>query len=356
MRIEIKKLQERINGELDVFLKRKMANAEARGMPAEFTEVVRNAREYILRGGKRLRPILFCYGYAAAGGEEMEEAMRASVAMELLHAYFLIHDDIVDQDDVRHGGPSMHALYRQDYGKKFKGKDVEHFGVAMAINAGDLISEWSLGALMETAFSDEKKLKVLIKLNRIAEETLAGQVLDEFSEMEDDVQEDRIFAVQDYKTARYTIAGPIQTGAILAGAGEEESDFIARFARPLGIAYQIQDDILGIFGEMSRTGKSVGADLRAGKKTLLISYALKEASEEDRDYLLSHLGKRDLSEKEVKKMSGIIKDTGALRYSEEKIEGLVREFKKNVRDGGEGIGDRYAFLEEFADYLLKRKA
>lgn len=356
MEKEIRRLRNRIEQEIGIFFQAKLDEAANRRMPKEFNEVLENTREYILRGGKRLRPILFYYGYVAAGGEDKEDALRASVAMELLHAYFLVHDDIVDRDEVRHGGPSMHALYRQDYEERFAGKNVKHFGLAMAINAGDMTSEWSLEALLGTAFAPERKLEALRKLCRIAEETIVGQVLDEFTEMEDDIHEERIFAVQEYKTARYTIEGPLQTGAILAGAGEKELDFIASFSRPLGIAYQMQDDILGIFGNPSEIGKSVGTDLRAGKKTLLISYALKKASAESREYLSSRLGKRDLSEEEIEKMGDIIRETGSLRYSEEMIGQLTEDFKKRIQDGGAGIDARYAFLTGFADYLLGREA
>ncbi len=355
MEKEIKRLHNRIDQEIGIFFQAKIDEAAERRMPKEFTEVLENTREYLLRGGKRLRPILFYYGYVAAGGEDKEEALRASVAMELLHTYFLVHDDIVDRDEVRHGGPSMHALYRQSYEKRFEGKNVKHFGLAMAINAGDMTSEWSLEALLGTAFSPERKIEAMRKLCRIAEETIVGQVLDEFTEMEDDIREERIFAVQEYKTARYTIEGPLQMGAILAGAEEKELDFIASFSRPLGIAYQMQDDILGIFGNPSQIGKSVGADLRAGKKTLLISYALREASPEDKEYLSSRLGKRDLTDEEIGRMGDIIKATGSLRYSEEMIEQLAQEFKEKIQSGGEGIGDRYAFLGGFADYLLGRE-
>jgi geranylgeranyl diphosphate synthase type I len=214
---------------------------------------------------------------------------------------------------------------------------------------------WSIQALEESSFVPEAKLRALHKLCQIAEETQAGQILDGFSEMESEVREETVYAVQDLKTARYTVAGPLQLGAILAGGGAEEMDFIFRISRPLGIAYQIQDDILGVFGETEATGKPVGADLREGKKTLLVAYALKHAAPLDREFLESRLGKEDLGEEEVREIREIMRRTGSFDYSQRRIQELIEEFKEVVENGGEKIGNRYAPLRDLADHLLKRR-
>lgn len=351
---EITRLRKEINRELGLFLDGKLAEAERNDMPEEYGALVENVRDFMLRGGKRLRPILFYYGYALAGGDKNKQVIAASLLTELLHVYLLIHDDIIDQDDRRHGGPSVHAKYAQDYATQFPRRDLKHFGVAMAINAGDIVSAWSYEVLSQTDFEESDKWRAISKMAQIVEETLMGQMLDALLEMGEGFEEKRIFKVQDYKTARYTVRGPLQLGAILAGAPEEELAFISGWALPLGIAFQVQDDILGVFGEEEATGKPVGADIREGKKTLLVSYALQHASSRDRQLLRSFLGKADLDEVEVVKAREIIENSGSLAFSRRRIDELERQFLEKLRGAPGEWSEKYAPLEEFSVHLLKR--
>lgn len=353
---EIRELKEEIDREIEKFFDSKIREANLANMPVEFLEAVENVRSFILRGGKRLRPILFCYGYAAAKGDSSRDIVRSSILMELMHAYLLIHDDIIDQDDRRHGGFSMHNKYESDYAEKFPGaRDLGHFGVAMAINVGDIVSSWSYEVLANADFPDERKKRALGKMAQIGEETLTGQMLDELLEMGDSFEEDLIKRVYNYKTARYTIRGPLQIGAILAGAERDELEFISNFSIPLGIAYQIQDDILGMFGKEENIGKPVGSDLREGKKTLLVSYALGNSPERERSFLLSVLGKKDLAEDEIEKARELMKRTGALDYSNRTIGELMEEFKKKLKSDPERLSLRYESLEGFANKLIDRE-
>lgn len=352
---KIRVLQKEINNGLDAFFEEKMRSVKAGGMPPQFLEAIDNVRMFMMRGGKRLRPVLFYYGYVMAGGKREEEVLRCSLATEFLHAYFLIHDDIIDQDNMRHGGPSLHYKYQKDYEKEFVGKDVEHFGVSIAIIVGDVVSTWGYEILMECCFENDRKLAAFEKLTRIDEETSIGQIMDEFLEMGKAADENVIYEMQKYKTAKYSVCGPIQLGAILAGAGKAELDFIEKFSIPLGIAYQIRDDVLGVFGDDYKTGKSVGADIREGKKTLLIFYALEHASAEEKEFLLSCLGDENLSGEKLTRVREIIVNCGSLQYSEDRINELAEEFLDNLRSGEEKFVSRYAILEDVADYMLQRK-
>lgn len=352
---KIRILQKEINNSLDAFLEEKIRLAKAGGMPPQFLEVIDNVRMFMMRGGKRLRPVLFYYGYVMAGGEREEAILRCSLAMEFLHAYFLIHDDIIDQDNMRHGGPSLHYKYHKDYEKEFAGKDTEHFGVSIAIIAGDIVSTWGYEILAQCCLENDRKLAALEKLTRIDEETSVGQIMDEFLEMGKAADENVIYEMQKYKTAKYSVCGPIQLGAILAGAGKAELDFIERFSIPLGIAYQIRDDILGLFGDDYQTGKPVGADIREGKKTLLVYYALEHAAVEEKEFLLSCLGDENLSGEKLTRVRKIIVNRGSLQYSENRINELAEEFLNNLKSGEEKFVSRYAVLEDVADYLLQRK-
>jgi geranylgeranyl diphosphate synthase type I len=344
----------KVDEELAAFLDSKVEEGRKNGMTVEYFEVVGNIRDYILRGGKRLRPLLFYYGYILSGGREETEAIRVSIALEFLHAYFIIHDDIIDQDLMRHGGLSMHAQYEKVYGKKYPGKDIGHFGEAVAIIAGDIVSAWSYELLAHSDFSDKDKVRALGKLASVDQETSTGQLLDEFLEMGSVFNEDMIYNVQNLKTARYTVRGPLQLGAIMAGAGDRELDFIDRFAVPLGIAYQLRDDILGVFGEQDNTGKPVGADIREGKKTLLISYALDHAAPDDRAFVLHALGSDGVTAAELSRVREIIKDSGALQYSEDKIDELMEKTISSLHNGPADFTGKYVPLEGFAEFLLKR--
>lgn len=352
---EMEGLKEGVNRELGIFLDEKSAKAPRYGMPKEFLETVLNIREFVFRGGKRLRPTLFYCGYILAGGTEKKEALRVAIALEFLHTGLLIQDDVMDGDNLRHGGPSMHFKYETDYGAKLGRGDLRHFGYSMAVCAGDAALAWSYEVLASNNFEDRLKIRAVVRMSGIVAETTMGQMMDESLQIGSDFDEKMIEKVYDYKTARYTIMGPLQLGAIFAGAPEKELKSIADFAIPLGVAFQMQDDILGVFGDTEKTGKPVGSDLREGKKTLLVSFAIKNAASEDREFILSHLGKKNLTQKEVMKMREIIENSGALKYSEDKIARLTQDFSDKLENGGDGGGDKYLALKDLADYLLKRK-
>ncbi|MFA7169861.1 MAG: polyprenyl synthetase family protein [Candidatus Paceibacterota bacterium] len=352
---KIRHLRKEVDGELELFFDNKILQAKSNDMPEEFFEIIANVRNFMLRGGKRLRPILFYYGYTLAGGDEGKNIIASSLLTEFLHTYLLIHDDIIDRDNLRHGGPSMHYKYQKDYAEKYEGCNLEHFGVSMAINVGDIVSSWSYEILFKSDFDCLKKQYATEKMSQIVEDTLTGQVLDEFLEMGVDFDEKKIYKVQNYKTARYTICGPLQLGAIFAGADEEELRFISDFSIPLGIAYQIQDDILGVFGDKEKIGKPVGSDIKEGKKTLLMSYALRKTSDKEKNFLYSCLGKKDLNEDEVQKVREIIRDSGALEYSRQKIDEFIEDFLCKLKNNTESFSLKYTPLEDFANYLLKRK-
>lgn len=353
----IKKLQKSIDAELAKFLDAKIRIAGQKGMPEKFVEALENIKEFVLRGGKRLRPILLYLGFTMSRGKSDEKGIFSTcLAIEFLHVYFLIHDDVIDQDDMRHGGPSMHFKYEMDYREKYGDKDLKHFGISNAIDIGDIVSSWGYEIIANSSFEDKDKLRAIRQLSLIDEETSAGQILDGFLEIGEEADEKLVYEVQKYKTAKYTVAGPLQLGAMLAGAGEAELDFIEKFSVPLGVAYQIRDDVLGIFGDEKQTGKAVGADMREGKKTLLISYVLEKADENGRKFILEKLGDKNLDEADMDKIKGIMKDSGALAYSERKIDEFAEEFLKNLKSDPDNFSIKYYELENLADYLLKRRS
>jgi geranylgeranyl diphosphate synthase type I len=225
------------------------------------TEALQYVKKMTLAGGKRLRPALMYYGYIAAGGKELEKALKTSVSIELIHTFLLIHDDIMDRDGTRHGIDSIHAHYEKLGKKYFPKQDNAHFGNSMAIIIGDMVGALGNQIIFESGFDAKGILKALSKLQSVVSYTVVGQAKDMYIEYRKKGTEKEILTMYEYKTAKYTLEGPLHLGAILGGADENFAEKLSRFAIPVGVAFQIQDDILGIWGDPAVTGKATGNDL-----------------------------------------------------------------------------------------------
>lgn len=347
-------LKKQIDAELGKFFELKIAQAKSENKPAELVEMINNLKKFTLNSGKRIRPILFYFGYVLAGGKNKAEALKTSIAIELAHSYFLIHDDIIDRDNFRHGDLSMHYKYEKSFADRLEEKNLKHFGTSMAILAGDLASTFGYEVLVNSSFSSDLKIKAISRLNYIVVNTIAGEALDVALVEYSNVKIDRIFEMQKYKTAKYTIEGPLHLGAILAGANEKFLESLSNFAVPAGIAFQIQDDIIGIFGDEKKIGKPVGSDIKEGKKTLLISKVLEKADDNQRQALNSALGNENISIEEVNKVRDIIIKTGSLEFSKTKARELVKDAKKSLEDLNISKENK-KFLNDLADFIAGRE-
>ncbi|MCG1666743.1 MAG: polyprenyl synthetase family protein [Thermoplasmata archaeon] len=304
-------------------------------------ELFNNIEEYTMRGGKRLRPILMIVGYKLYGGKNEEEIIKASCSIEMVQSYLLIHDDVIDESNLRRNKPTLHKIYEKKYNDK-------KFGDNMAIIAGDLASIYAQQVLDSTSFQTDLKYKAMMKMASIIETTGYGQVIDVFSSKLNDFNEKDLFQLHEYKTAKYTIEGPLILGAILAGGND--FSLINNYSIPVGIAFQLQDDILGLFGDEETIGKPVTSDLEEGKKTLLILKAMEDVRY--RDYILNILGKRNISRDELENIREIVRKTGALDYTFSLAKDLV---KKGIEALKEIDSDEKLFLKEFAEYVIGRK-
>ncbi len=309
-------------------------------------------REYTLRGGKRIRAILMIVGYKMMGGEMEEDIIRASTALELIQSYLLIHDDIMDESDLRRGKDTVHKIYEKKHLKNgFAGRPVK-FGESMAIILGDLADAYAMEILSDSKFPAELKVKAIYKLNEIIEYTGYGQIIDIYSGVMDEFREEDLLLLHKYKTARYTIEGPLALGMILAGA---EPDGIEKFAIPVGVAFQLQDDILGLFGNEEELGKPVTSDLAEGKKTLLIIKALESGSSEDRKIIMGALGNPAVTYEQLEKVRDVVRNTGSLDYSRNLAESLVKEAKNALMSMEVKDESMREFLLWLADYMIKRR-
>ena len=282
-------------------------------------------------GGKRLRARLCYWGWRAAGGDPEDPAVvRAGAALELFQSAALIHDDVIDRSDTRRGAPSVHRRFESLHAEHGWALDGPAFGVAAAILSGDLCLSWSeqLFAGATAGAPGGQRARAVFDLMR--SEVMVGQYLDVQGEVAGR-DRDRPGAVQRaldvlrYKSAKYSVEHPVVLGAALAGAPEPVLERCAAFALPLGEAFQLRDDVLGVFGDPATTGKPAGDDLREGKRTVLVGYVHRLGSAEQVDRLEAALGRADLTEDDVEDLRALVSACGALRSTEELIDRLSRE-------------------------------
>lgn len=331
---------------LDFFRSQKAQIPKSLGYAHQMLE---NLEEFCTRGGKRLRPALVFYGFKLLGGRKSKDIFKLSLAMELIHTFLLIHDDIIDRSDIRRGKATLHKIYENG--------NSQRFGETMGILTGDLSFCLAFKLLLSTNFSSELKMKVLQKLQDTIIDTIFGQELDIRLEANGLSKPSEILDVYRLKTAQYTFGCPLHIGAMLTGANQEDLKVISDFAIPAGIAFQIRDDILGLFGDQRKTGKPVGSDLRQGKQTLFIAYALQKGTKDEQKKIKTALGNKNLSKKEVAEIGRIIEKTGALEFAEklagEQINQARRALKKFSKQGWDK--DTIQKLNTIADFIVERK-
>ncbi|MBX6334808.1 polyprenyl synthetase family protein [Candidatus Saccharibacteria bacterium] len=281
--------------------------------------------DMLQRGGKRIRGGLVMAGYEMCGGTDQKMIVQAARAIEMLQAYILIIDDIQDRSSLRRGKPTIHKLVEEYHqGHQLKG-DPAHAGISLALMAAISGAHIAQTVLANLDADPERKIKVLSITNQTLAITAHGQTLDIMNELVDMPSEEDIERVLEWKTALYTVINPLQVGMVLAGAGCKVTTAISEYSHYAGKAFQITDDILGIFGDEKELGKTPGDDIREGKGTLLALYALQHANAEDRAFLRQCLGNQQLTSEEFEKCKQIIKASGALDYASQLVEENVKQ-------------------------------
>jgi geranylgeranyl diphosphate synthase, type I len=307
-------------------------------------------RDFIAAGGKRIRPLLCMLGWHAAGGSgDATAALRLAASLELFHASVLIHDDIIDDSPVRRGRPAAHRVLA---GRGPAGSD-RRFGTSAAILLGNLTLAWS-GQLMWTAPVTDRQLRaVLPVLDHMRRDVNVGQYLDLLASGQPSGDLDGALAIVRYKTARYTVERPLQAGAALAGAEPEVLRACSDFGVPLGEAFQLRDDLLGVFGDPARTGKSVLGDLREGKHTPLMAVALRRATPAQRAALRDRVGNPGLDEADAAAVRSVLVATGAVAAVEQMI-GERHASAVTALDGAPFCAEAAAALRTLADIAVRR--
>ena len=272
-------------------------------------------------GGKRFRPRMVMCAYQSLGGEDLEAAANVGAAFELLHTALIVHDDVIDHDFTRRGVPNIAGTYRR-HARAGGASDrvAEHSGISAAVIAGDLALFNSYRLIDRSGVSDQTRTRLIEVMDDALFASAAGELIDvDFQIAQKVPRVDEILTMERYKTAVYSFECPLQAGAILAGASEDVVTTLGDFGREIGIAYQIVDDLLGVFGLENETGKTTSGDLREGKRTVMIAYA---TSTREWAGVADLLGDPELTDDQAQALRDVLIDCGAKSFAE----GLARYY------------------------------
>ncbi len=317
------RLRARFDSELESFLVAR--RKELAAIDSSLAPVADALESFVLNGGKRMRPAFAYWGYRGCDGPDCPEVMAAITALELLHAGALIHDDVMDASDTRRGEPAVHRRFATRHAEQDWSGDPRRFGENAAILLGDLCLVWSDEMLNQSGVTPSRLAAARPYFDSMRTEVMAGQYLDVWAQASRDSSAAQASKVVRYKSAKYTVERPLLIGAALAGAAAEQLIAYSGYGLALGEAFQLRDDVLGVCGEESETGKPTGGDLREGKRTYLVAAAMESADESQRAAMDTLLGDPKLDDAGVRQLQEIISATGSLARTEERISSLTSQ-------------------------------
>lgn len=322
----------------------------------------------LMAGGKRFRA-RFCYwGWRAVAGlsgsavpaERHHPVFTLATALEVFHAAALVHDDIMDRSDTRRGVPAAHRHFEARHRELGFAREPGHYGESTALLVGDLLLAWSSELVTEALAEQGPSIIAGTRreFHRMWNEVTLGQYLDIHEEsawptVADDERFHRAMRVVTFKSAKYSMESPLLLGASLADASDHQLRELATFGLPLGVAFQLRDDVLGVFGDPEQTGKPAGDDLREGKRTVLIALAESEMSSGVRNVFNDMLGNPEVTDEQVKVMQHTLRDSGALQRLEDIIAQSVRRALDTL-DAAELDGEAKEELHRLASAVVQR--
>ena len=350
---QVKHIQAEINRCLAVILDEQVALA-AKIDPA-YKQLWLDIRKYLLRGGKRLRPILAVLGFQAANGRSDEESIyELALSLELIHAFLLIHDDLMDHDDRRYGGLNIIGQYNKRLSRQVHPVVARDVANSMAILAGDVLHGLAQARIAQLSVDQATGTEIATRVQTMIFEVAAGQQLDVLGVTHKQFAIKSILKVYRYKTARYSIVTPLQLGAVLAGADQDVLDAFAQYGDNLGLAFQLTDDLLGMFGSARTIGKPVVTDLKEGKQTVLMHYGFKFATPTQKAFLTKKFGNQTVTLDDHREVKKILTDNGARA----KTAVLAADYAKAATAALDDIsinGATAQQLRDFASYCVDRK-
>jgi geranylgeranyl diphosphate synthase type I len=349
----LKSVRSAVEEELSIFLNRESAYLNS--ISSDLSPVSDSLTSFLLDSGKRLRPLFAYAGFAAAGGGLEKSVTRAMAALELLQACALIHDDLMDGSDTRRGKPSIHRHFESVHVQEQLDGFAPQYGLSAAVLLGDLALVWSDQMLNTAGLTTEQYARVMPFYNEMRVELMAGQFLDIHEQTQKDTSVDRSMKIARYKSGKYTIERPLHLGAAMTSGSKEITHAHSAYGLPLGEAFQLRDDLLGVFGDPSVTGKPAGDDLREGKRTVLIAMTNERQSDAQREMARKFFGKPDIDAAGVGILQEIIESTGARAELEATIDRLTEE-SLTAAQSQVFTDDGKALLVELANIATKRSS
>ena len=301
--------------------------AETAYIGGDYGALIAALEDFVLGGGKRLRPAFAYWGWrAVVTGDPDPEVLLLFSALELLHACALVHDDVIDDSSTRRGRPTTHVRFAALHRDRHWRGSPERFGISAAILLGDLALAWADDMVFRAELAPDARRRVQRVWAEIRTEVLGGQYLDIVAEASAAESIASAMNVDTFKTACYTVSRPLQLGAAAAADRPDVHDVFGRFGTDLGVAFQLRDDVLGVFGDPAVTGKPSGDDLRSGKRTVLLAEAVELADKSDplaANLLRNSIG-AELTDEQVDELRGVIAAVGALAATEQRISALTQ--------------------------------
>lgn len=319
--------------------------------------------EMTLRGGKRQRVAFVAAAYSLFGGDTLSEReeqaiIDAAMGVEILQTHLLIHDDLIDEAPLRRGGETIHTFYQQEFHRSGYRGDSKKYGDSVALLAGDLTVYFACQPIIDSrVLSAESKIKILRILIQSGVDTFYGQLLDLLRDARGTTSEEEIIKLAYMKAGRSSGEAPMHIGAVLAGNDSREVlDKLSAYSNPLSVAFQFQDDILGLFGKEELLGKSTLSDLAEGKQTLLILKALERSNSIQRQALNNLVGKKDIAQEEADKVRQIVIETGALEYVRDVSRRYILEAQEALDNWNENWGsESKRFFWAVSEITLSRQ-
>ena len=328
---DLKEIRNSINQELLNFVAAE--NKYLNEIGSELAPVATAMERFLLDSGKRLRPLFAYLGFLGTGSKPSIEILRACASLELVHVCALMHDDVMDASDTRRGAPSIHRAFEAMHVEEKLSGSAAQFGISSAILLGDLALVWSAKMLHQSGIDGATLLRSLPMYDEMRVELMAGQYLDVYEQALASVSVERSLKVARYKSGKYTIERPLHFGAALGDGKPDLFTTYSNYGLPLGEAFQLRDDILGIFGDPQETGKPAGDDLREGKRTVLLANVMELADSTQKSEINSTLGNQGLDLAQVNKVREIFVSTGALSEVEALISKLTSSAQSALEHG-----------------------
>lgn len=312
------------------------------------SEIIGFTQNYTLAEITQPRPALVIIGYAASGNKITKDIIKASIFTTFITKYLAIHDDIIDLDEIKNGVPTVHVQ-----GRKFNGSD--KMGNDLAILAGDFLWSWAIEVILDSPYPIEMKMEALKVINNANELTNVGQVMDLDFVMRnlEDMKNEEVWSMYTNKAAIYCYAQPLMVGAILGGSSPILVDKLGEYAKLVGAASQLRDDLEGVFGTEEETGKSDIVDLRMGVKSLLAVKGFELADEQQRTTLKRFIGKTDLNQSQAEEVRAVISKVEARDYCEKMLRErglealrILEEIKDEINE------DSWEYLDDLVRFRL----